>query len=127
MSNQPVHTVGNSSDKLKIILAVVALVAGIVGFYFLSDKPTYVRAGVLVAGLLIGIALAWTSTSGKDFINFSRESIRETKKVVWPTRREALQITLIVFGFVLVMAMFLWGTDKLLEFLLYDVILGWKK
>ncbi|WP_295749881.1 preprotein translocase subunit SecE [Undibacterium sp.] len=127
MSNQPVQTVGNSSDKLKVILAVVALVAGIVGFYILSDKPTYVRAGVLVAGILIGIALAWTSTSGKDFINFSRESIRETKKVVWPTRREALQITLIVFGFVLLMAMFLWGTDKLLEFLLYDVILGWKK
>ena len=127
MSNQPVHTVGNSSDKLKVILAVVALVAGVVGFYFLSDKPTYVRAGVLVAGLLIGIALAWTSTSGKDFINFARESIRETKKVVWPTRREALQITAIVFAFVLVMAMFLWGTDKLLEFLLYDVILGWKK
>ena len=127
MSNQPVHTVSNSSDKLKVILAVVALVAGVVGFYFLSDKPTYVRAGVLVAGLLIGIALAWTSTSGKDFINFARESIRETKKVVWPTRREALQITAIVFAFVLVMAMFLWGTDKLLEFLLYDVIRGWKK
>ena len=127
MSNQPVQTVGHSSDKLKVILAVVALVAGIVGFYILSDKPTYIRAGVLVAGILIGIALAWTSTSGKDFINFSRESIRETKKVVWPTRREALQITMIVFGFVLLMAMFLWGTDKLLEFLLYDVILGWKK
>ena len=127
MSNQPVHTVGSSSDKLKVVLAICAVVAGIVGFYFLSDKPTYVRAGVLVVGLLVGIALAWTSTSGKDFINFARESIRETKKVVWPTRREALQITAIVFGFVLVMAMFLWGTDKLLEFLLYDVILGWKK
>ena len=127
MSNQPVQTVGNSSDKLKVILAIVAVVAGIVGFYIFSDKPTYIRAGVLVAGLLIGIALAWTSTSGKDFINFARESIRETKKVVWPTRREALQITMIVFGFVLLMAMFLWGTDKLLEFLLYDVILGWKK
>ena len=127
MSNQPVHTVGNSSDKLKIALAIFALVAGIVGFYVLADKPTYVRAGALVVGLLIGIVLAWTSTSGKDFINFAREAIRETKKVVWPTRREALQITAIVFGFVLVMAMFLWGTDKLLEFLLYDVILGWKK
>ena len=127
MSNQPVHTVGNSSDKLKVALAVFALVAGIVGFYVLADKPTYIRAGTLAVGLLIGIALAWTSTSGKDFINFAREAIRETKKVVWPTRREALQITAIVFGFVLVMAMFLWGTDKLLEFLLYDVILGWKK
>ncbi len=50
-----------------------------------------------------------------------------SKKVVWPTRKEATQITAIVFAFVLVMAIFLWGTDKLLEFLLYDVILGWKK
>ena len=127
MSNQPVQTVGNSSDKLKVILAVVALVAGIVGFYILSDKPTYIRAIALVVGLLVGIGLAWTSNSGRDFVNFSREAIRETKKVVWPTRREALQITAIVFAFVLTMALFLWGTDKLLEFLLYDVILGWKK
>ena len=127
MSNQPVQTVGQSNDKLKIIFAVVALVAGVVAFYYLSDKPTYVRAGALVVGLLVAIGLAWTSTSGRDFVNFAGESIRETKKVVWPTRREALQITAVVFAFVLTMALFLWGTDKLLEFLLYDVILGWKK
>ena len=127
MSNQPVQTVGNSTDKLKVVFAVVALLAGVVAFYYLSDKPTYVRAGALVAGLLVAIGLASTSHAGRDFINFARESIRETKKVVWPTRREALQITAIVFALVLVMAMFLWGTDKLLEFLLYDVILGWKK
>ena len=127
MSNQPVQTVGQSNDKLKVILAVAALVAGVVAFYYLSDKPTYVRAGALVVGLLVAIGLAWTSTSGRDFVNFAGESIRETKKVVWPTRREALQITAVVFAFVLTMALFLWGTDKLLEFLLYDVILGWKK
>jgi preprotein translocase subunit SecE len=127
MSNQPVQTVGNSNDKIKVILAVVALVAGVVAFYYLSDKATYIRAAALVVGLLVAIGLAWTSTSGRDFINFAKESIRETKKVVWPTRREALQITAIVFAFVLTMALFLWGTDKLLEFLLYDVILGWKK
>jgi preprotein translocase subunit SecE len=127
MSNQPVQTVGSANDKLKVVLAVCALLAGIVGFYYLSDKPTYIRAAVLVVGLLVAIGLALTAQSGKDFVNFARESIRETKKVVWPTRKEALQITGIVFAFVLVMAMFLWGTDKLLEFLLYDVILGWKK
>ncbi len=127
MSNQPVQTVGNSNDKLKIVLAIVALVAGVVAFYYLSDKPTYVRALALVAGILVAVGMAWTSTSGRDFVNFSKESVRETKKVVWPTPREALQITAIVFAFVLVMALFLWGTDKMLEFLLYDVILGWKK
>ena len=127
MSNHPVQTVSTSNDKIKVGLAVCAVIAGVVGFYVLADKPTVMRAGVLVAGLVAAIALAWTSASGRGFIDFARESIREAKKVVWPTRKEAMQITAIVFGFVLVMALFLWGTDKLLEVLLYDLILGWKK
>ncbi|MGS0741219.1 preprotein translocase subunit SecE [Glaciimonas sp. GG7] len=126
MSNHPVQTVSPSGDKLKVVLAVLAVVAGIVGFYFLSDKSSVIRASVLVAGLLLAIALAWSSTQGREFLSFAKEAIRETKKVVWPTRKEAMQITGIVFVFVLVMAIFLWGTDKLLEVLLYDVILGWK-
>ena len=126
MSN-PVQTVSTSSDKLKVALAIFAVIAGVVGFYFLADKPAVVRAGVLLLGIVVGVALAWTSTSGKEFLSFASESVRETKKVVWPTRKEALQITAVVFGFVLVMALFLWGIDKLLEFLLYDVFLGWKK
>jgi preprotein translocase subunit SecE len=69
----------------------------------------------------------WTSATGRDFLGFAKESVRETKKVVWPTRKEATQITGIVFAFVLVMAIFLWGTDKIIEVLLYDVILGWKQ
>ena len=127
MSNHSVQTVGNSGDKLKIALAVAAAIAGVVAFYFLSDKPAVVRVVALLAGLAVGVACAWTSTTGRDFILFAKEAVRETKKVVWPTRKEAMQITAIVFGFVLIMAIFLWGTDKLLEFLLYDVILGWKK
>jgi preprotein translocase subunit SecE len=126
MSNQPVETVTTSSDKIKVALAIFAVVAGIVGFYVLSGQPTIVRAAALVGGLVAAIALAWTSTSGREFIGFSKEAVRETKKVVWPTRKEALQMTGIVFAFVVVMAIFLWGTDKLLEFVLYDLILGWK-
>jgi preprotein translocase subunit SecE len=127
MSNHPVETVSTSSDKLKVALAIGAVIAGVVGFYFLSDKPTVVRAGALLAGLLVAIAVAWTSTPLRDFVGFAKESMREAKKVVWPTRKEAMQITAVVFGFVLVMAIFLWGTDKILEFVLYDLILGWKK
>ena len=127
MSNHSVQTVGNSGDKLKIALAVAAAIAGVVAFYFLSDKPAVVRVAALLAGLAVAVACAWTSSTGRDFILFAKEAVRETKKVVWPTRKEAMQITAIVFGFVLIMAIFLWGTDKLLEFLLYDVILGWKK
>lgn len=127
MSNHPVQTVGGSSDKIKVGLAICSAIAGVVGFYFLADKSTLVRAAALVAGLVVAVLFLWTSMQGRDFINFAKEAVRETKKVVWPTRKEAMQITAIVFGFVLIMALFLWGTDKLLEFLLYDVILGWKK
>jgi len=129
MSNQSVQTVSTSNDKFKVALAVVATIAGVVGFFILKgqNKPALMCAGALVAGLVVAVLLLWTSTTGRDFLGFAKESVRETKKVVWPTRKEATQITLVVFGFVLVMAIFLWGTDKILEFLMYDVVLGWKQ
>jgi preprotein translocase subunit SecE len=129
MSNQSVQTVSTSNDKFKVALAAVAMIAGVVGFFYLKgqNKPAVVAGGALVAGLVFAVLLLWTSATGRDFLGFAKESVRETKKVVWPTRKEATQITGIVFAFVLVMAIFLWGTDKILEFLLYDVILGWKQ
>ena len=128
MSNQSVQTVSTSNDKFKVALAVVAAIAGVVGFFYLKglNKPALMSTGALVAGLLFAVLILWMSTTGRDFLNFAKEAVRETKKVVWPTRKEATQITGIVFAFVVVMAMFLWGTDKILQFLLYDVILGWK-
>lgn len=126
MSNQPVQTVTTSADKAKLVLAVCAIVAGVVGFYALAGQSALVRAAALVAGLLLAVGFAWTSQLGRDFTGFARESVRETKKVVWPTRKEALQITGVVFGFVVLMAIFLWGTDKILEIVLYDLILGWR-
>ena len=81
----------------------------------------------LMAGIFAGGAVAWFSAQGQQFFAFARESVTETKKVVWPSRKESLQTTGVVFAFVVVMALFLWVTDKTLEVLLYDVILGWKK
>ena len=126
MSNQSVQTVTTSADKAKLALAALAITAGVIGFYALAGQSGYIRAAALVGGLLLAVAFAWTSQMGRDFIDFARESVRETKKVVWPSRKEATQITGVVFGFVVVMAIFLWGTDKLLEFVLYSLILGWR-
>jgi preprotein translocase subunit SecE len=126
MSNQSVQTVSTSGDKLKTSLAFLAAVAGVVGFFVLADQPTW-RVAVLVAGLLLFVALMWTTDAGQGFLIFSKEAVRETKKVVWPSRKEAGQITAVVFGFVVVMALFLWGADKILEYVLYDLILSWKK
>ena len=126
MSNQSVQTVSTSGDKLKITLAVLAAIAGVVSFFVLVDQSTW-RVVALVAGLLLTIGFMWTTEPGQSFLTFGKEAVRETKKVVWPTRKEAGQITAVVFGFVLIMALFLWGTDKILEFVLYDLILSWKK
>jgi len=127
MSNHPVQTVSTSNDKYKVILAVVAAIAGVAAFYILAGQATWIRAIALVVGLLVAVGFVATSEMGRDFVSFAKEAVRETKKVVWPTRKEAGQITAVVFGFVLVMAIFLWGTDQLIGFVWYDVILGWKK
>ena len=83
--------------------------------------------GALLACLLLAVVVFFTSLQGKQLIGFGRDAWREVQKVVWPTRKEAMQMTAYVFGFVLLMAVFLWLTDKTLEWLLYDLILGWKK
>jgi len=126
MSNQSVQTVTTSADKAKLALAAIAITAGVVGFYALAGQSGLIRAAALVGGLLVAVVFAWTSQMGRDFVSFARELVRETKKVVWPSRKEATQITGVVFGFVVVMAIFLWGTDKLLEVVLYSLILGWR-
>lgn len=126
MSNQSIQTVTTSGDKLKVVLAIVAAIAGIVAFYVLVGQPKYVRLGALVGGVVIAAVLILISQLGRDLIAFAKESVREAKKVVWPTRKETGQMTAVVFGFVLIMALFLLATDKVLEYLIMNVILGLK-
>lgn len=114
------------ADKLKFALALALLAAGVVGFYLLSEQPLVLRVLSVLVGLGAGIAVASISEPGRRFIGFARESITETKKVVWPSRKETMQTTGLVFAFVFVMAIFLWLTDKSLEWVLYDLVLGWK-
>ncbi len=115
------------TDQLKLALAIALLVAGVAGFYVLSDQIMAVRVLSVVAGIAAGVAVAWFTEPGRRFIVFANESVVEAKKVAWPSRKETLQTTAIVFGFVVVMAVFLWLTDKTFEWVLYDLILGWKK
>ena len=104
-------------------LALLALVA----YFLLSKQGALVQWLVFLLGLAAAVAVFLMSESGKQLVAFGRDAWREVRKVVWPTRKEATQITAYVFGFVLIMAMFLWLTDKTLEWLFYDLILGWKK
>jgi preprotein translocase subunit SecE len=91
------------------------LAAGVVGFYLLSEQPMILRVLSVLAGVGAGAAVAWFSEPGSASSVFARESVAETKKVVWPSRKETTQTTGMVFAFVVVMAVFLWLTDKSLE------------
>lgn len=126
MATSQVETVSTTVDKAKIGLAVVLLLAALVGFYVLGKQGQLVQWGVLLVGLVASIAAFLSAESGRQLIAFGRDSWREVKKVVWPARKEAMQMTAYVFGFVVVMAIFLWLTDKTLEWVFYDLLLGWK-
>jgi preprotein translocase subunit SecE len=127
MSTQPeVETVSTGADKAKLAGAALLLIGSIGAFYTLGQQSLWVRVGALLLLLAAAVALFFTSESGKQLIGFSRDAVRETKKVVWPTRKEAMQMTGYVFAFVFVMALFLWLTDKTLEWVLYDLILRWR-
>jgi preprotein translocase subunit SecE len=115
------------ADKVKLVVAVLLMVAGIAGYYWLSASSILLRIASVVAGIAAGAAMVWTSAIGREALVFARESLAEVKKVVWPTRKETMQTTAAVFAFVVVMAVFLWVSDKSLEWVLYDLILGWKR
>jgi len=128
MSTQPqVQTVTTGADKAKLVAAAALLVGSLVAFYLLGQKDMWLRVVILLAGVAAAVGVFFTSESGRQLIAYGRESVREVKKVVWPTRKEAVQMTGYVFAFVVVMALFLWLTDKTLEWALYDLILGWKR
>ena len=99
------------ADKIKIAFAALLVVAGLVGFYVLSDSAAIVRVAAVLAGLVAAFVVFWTTVPGKQFYLYSQESIAETRKVAWPTRKETLQTTGVVFAFVVVMALFLWVVD----------------
>lgn len=127
MSNAPVETVSTGADKAKLAAAAALVVGGLVAFYALSAQPLWVRVVSLLVLLAGAVVVFFLSESGKQLIAYGRDSVREAKKVVWPTRKEAGQMTGYVFAFVFVMALFLWLTDKTLEWVMYDLILGWRR
>jgi preprotein translocase subunit SecE len=114
-------------DKIKLVVAVLLVAAGVWGYYWLADSALVLRILAVIRGALAGAAVAWFSAPGRQFGLFAAESVGEVKKVVWPTRKETMQTTAAVFAFVVVMAVFLWISDKTLEWVLYELILGWKK
>ena len=126
MATSQVETVTTGADKAKLAVAAALVIAGIAGFYLLSRQGAVAQWGALVLALIAAGGVFFTSETGKELVGFGRDSWREVKKVVWPTRKEGIQVTAYVFGFVVIMAIFLWATDKTIEWVFYDLILRWR-
>lgn len=127
MASPQVETVGTGAEKGKLAAAAALVLVALVAYYVLAKQGQVAQWGALLAGLGAAVLVFLTSETGKQLVAFGRDAWREVKKVVWPTRKEAIQMTAYVFAFVVVMAIFLWITDKTLEWVFYDLILGWKK
>jgi len=122
------HTESNTEQRSSWVsgLAVLIVVAALVLYYTLADQSLLLRLAVLFGGIATAVLIVAISPDGRRFIAYSKDSWYEVKKVVWPTRKETSQMTLVVFGFVLIMSLFLWFADKLIEWLVFSVFLGWK-
>ena len=127
MVTSQVETVSSGADKAKFAAVAVLVLASVAGFYLLGKQGSLVQWGALLVGLTAATGVFLVSESGKRLVAFTKDAWREVKKVVWPTRKETVQMTAYVFAFVVVMALFLWFTDKTLEWGFYDLILGWRK
>lgn len=127
MASTEVETVHTGADKAKVGLALVLAVGSFFAYYLLSKQGSLVQWAGLLSLLTAAVFVYLVSDSGKRLLAFGRDSYRELSKVVWPERKEAIQMTMYVFGFVLVMSIFLWFTDKVIEWTFYDLILGWRK
>ena len=102
------------ADKIKLLVAFLFVVAGVVGYYALQDSAAVLRVMSVMFGVLLAAGMFWTTLSGKQFFGFARDSVAEAKRVVWPTRKETIQTTAVVVLFAVVMALFLWGVDAIL-------------
>jgi preprotein translocase subunit SecE len=102
------------ADKIKLLIAFLLVVAGVVGFYALHESALVLRVLSVMLGVLLAAGMFWTTASGKQFYGFAQDSVAEAKRVVWPTRKETMQTTAVVIAFAVVMALFLWAVDATL-------------
>ncbi len=102
-------------DKIKILLAVACVIGGVAGYYYFPDTAMVLRVLMVMGGLIAAGAVAWLSAPGKEFFAFAQEAWQEAGRVSWPTRKETMQTTGIVF--VVIMALFLFSIDTTLAWI----------
>ena len=103
-----------TADKVKLAIAIAIVVAGVAGYYVLANQATWMRWLPVVGSLVLAAVVAAFSRYGTEFRRFVELARIELRKIVWPTRQETLQTTLVVFGFVVVAGLFFWVLDLVL-------------
>ena len=127
MSNTAIENVTSTADRLKLGLSVLVVLAGIIAYSALESRiPAVARVAIFIASLIVAAVIVWFTEPGRRTVAFAQESYNEVRRVVWPTRKETMQMTGIVFAFVAIMGLFLWLLDKFVEWALFSVLLGWK-
>ena len=101
-------------DTLKLVVAVALLLGGIALFYLFEEYSTLMRVLGLLGVAVVAVAIALQSAAGRNVWEFAKASRTEVRKVVWPSRQETIQTTLIVFGMVLLVGIVLWIFDMIL-------------
>ena len=100
MATSQVETVNTGADKAKLAAVVALVIASVAGFYLLGKQGALVQWAALIVGLVAAAGVFLVSESGRQFVAFAKDAWREVKKVVWPTRKETIQMTGVVMAFV---------------------------
>jgi preprotein translocase subunit SecE len=103
-----------TADKVKLAAAIVVVIAGVAGYYVLANQATWMRWLPVLGSLVLAAVVVGFSTYGSEFRRFVELARIELRKIVWPTRQETLQTTVVVFGFVIIAGLFFWVLDLVL-------------
>lgn len=109
-------------DVFKLAVSVAMLIAGVIAFYMFAAYPLLYRVLGIVAAVIVAAIVALTTSRGRNLARFMQDARTEVRKMVWPTRAETVQTTLVVFVVVLILAVFLWVIDRILTTLIQFVI-----
>ena len=114
---------GNAAEVVMLALAVLLLVAGIVGYYYFAEWSGLARFGVLMAGLVAAAGVGAFTKAGRSTREYLVESQFELRKVVWPTRDETLKTTLVIIVVVIILSLLLGLIDVILKWIVLDHLL----
>ncbi len=109
-------------DVFKLAVSIACVLVGIAAFYIFADQPLLYRVLGIVAAVVVAAVIALTTERGRTLASFTQEARTEVRKMVWPTRVETLQTTIVVFVVVVILAVFLWLIDRALTTLIQFVI-----